>query len=388
MSLAPGEALETVYTVSNYYHLDRTGEVQLDLLRPSVEVQGPEGIERVPIACDSVTLMLAGPGTRARARRRTHQERCQVRGLLDRPRTRAEQSRGRRRLDPTNRPRSHTRAGRDQVAVDSEVLCGLVRHPHPKPGRRRERCPGRHRTRPEQGPQVQVHARRHRLVRGRHSRLHDPVLGRHGPDLPGVLVAAQGRCRTRTGACSCTSSRMCTRKPTTMRMAGRTTSLWRRVHPTRPSKTLTATRPFAEDIYLALAPRHDVNGDGRGDLVTTMGGNAYVYPGMSNAGFSAYAASFNGTLDSALWDDDGHYLVEVADMNRDGYDDLFTCSNDGHRLQLFRLPNRDLHDGSGLERDRSRRCIELDLRRWHRLRAARLGRHRWRPELGPRHSSR
>lgn len=69
----------------------------------------------------------------------------------------------------------------------------------------------------------------------------------------------------------------------------------------------------------------DVTGDGRADLVTVhTNGNAYVYPGNANGTFAAAKASFAGTLDSAVADGTGHEPVGVADVNGDGRADLVT----------------------------------------------------------------
>lgn len=78
---------------------------------------------------------------------------------------------------------------------------------------------------------------------------------------------------------------------------------------------------------MGMRPRHDVHGDGHSDLISTRTGYGYVYPGKSNDTFGSYTDSFAGTLDSALWDGTGHWLVDVVDMNRDGRDDLVSIKD-------------------------------------------------------------
>lgn len=75
----------------------------------------------------------------------------------------------------------------------------------------------------------------------------------------------------------------------------------------------------------------DVTGDGLADLVTHFKypgspshHNVYVYPGQSSGVFGAPVASFGGTMDSALFDSNGHYFLDVADVTGDGRADLVT----------------------------------------------------------------
>jgi hypothetical protein len=74
----------------------------------------------------------------------------------------------------------------------------------------------------------------------------------------------------------------------------------------------------------------DVGGDGRADLVSAhTNGNAYVWPGLANAGFGTGVSSFNGTLDLANLDGSGHYIVGVSDVGGDGRADLVSAHTNG-----------------------------------------------------------
>jgi len=75
---------------------------------------------------------------------------------------------------------------------------------------------------------------------------------------------------------------------------------------------------------------HDVNGDGRADLVSAGGdGTAYVWPGQAGGDFGGAVGSFGGTLDSANIDGSGHFIVGVSDVTGDGKADLVSASTDG-----------------------------------------------------------
>ncbi len=99
--------------------------------------------------------------------------------------------------------------------------------------------------------------------------------------------------------------------------------------PNKAVKNPDSYEYFIEDIYMGMRPRHDVHGDGHSDLVSALGGNAYVYFGKTDHTFGSSTASFAGTLDSALWDGTGHWLLDVVDMNRDGRDDLVSVTAGG-----------------------------------------------------------
>ena len=75
----------------------------------------------------------------------------------------------------------------------------------------------------------------------------------------------------------------------------------------------------------------DVNADGRSDLVTLhSSGTAYVYRGTDNAiAVTAPGTSFEGTMDPALYDGSGHYVIDVADVNADRRADFVTQTDDG-----------------------------------------------------------
>ncbi|MFO0555153.1 MAG: VCBS repeat-containing protein [Polyangiaceae bacterium] len=74
----------------------------------------------------------------------------------------------------------------------------------------------------------------------------------------------------------------------------------------------------------------DVTGDGRADLVSQRDGTVYVHPGALDGSFGASVASFAGTFDSARFDDEGHYALDVADVTGDGFADLVTLHSNGN----------------------------------------------------------
>jgi hypothetical protein len=75
--------------------------------------------------------------------------------------------------------------------------------------------------------------------------------------------------------------------------------------------------------------RGDVNGDGLADLVTLARGSAYVYLGSASGVLTAVPPAFAGTMDSGLFDGEGHLAIDVADVNGDGFSDLVTARSDG-----------------------------------------------------------
>lgn len=80
----------------------------------------------------------------------------------------------------------------------------------------------------------------------------------------------------------------------------------------------------------ATATEHDVNGDGRADLVSVHDdGNAWVWPGQADGTFGAAVSSLGGSLDSANFDGVGQYIVGVADVTGDGKSDLVGVDNEG-----------------------------------------------------------
>jgi hypothetical protein len=79
----------------------------------------------------------------------------------------------------------------------------------------------------------------------------------------------------------------------------------------------------------------DVDGDGHSDLVTLHpNGIISVYPGDSDAKFGSEVTSFTdgeggGMLNPAQYDGEGHYVVDVADVDGDKRSDLVTLTDDG-----------------------------------------------------------
>src|SRR6185503_8453429 len=74
--------------------------------------------------------------------------------------------------------------------------------------------------------------------------------------------------------------------------------------------------------------RGDVNGDGLADVVTLAHGSAYVYLGSASGHLTAVPPDFAGTMDSGLFDGEGHTAIDVADVNGDGFADLVTAHSD------------------------------------------------------------
>jgi hypothetical protein len=79
-----------------------------------------------------------------------------------------------------------------------------------------------------------------------------------------------------------------------------------------------------------LDPESDVNGDGQSDLVTlTHAGYGYVYRGQGQNSFGGGVASFNGTMDPAQFDQQGHYVIDVTDVTGDERADMVTLAHTG-----------------------------------------------------------
>jgi MYXO-CTERM domain-containing protein len=75
----------------------------------------------------------------------------------------------------------------------------------------------------------------------------------------------------------------------------------------------------------------DVTGDGKADLVSVNSGdgNAWVWSGGADGTFSGAVASFEGTLNISNLDGTGHFIVGVADTTGDGKSDLVSMNEDG-----------------------------------------------------------
>lgn len=121
----------------------------------------------------------------------------------------------------------------------------------------------------------------------------------------------------------------------------------------------TATTSGFDPIAVA-----DVDGDGRGDLVSERAGSVYVHPGHADGTFGPATESFAGTYASARLTGIGHLAIDVADVTGDGRADLVTQHSSGTAYVFPGLATRKfgtavasfagtfapaLADGSGFE---------------------------------------
>jgi hypothetical protein len=83
------------------------------------------------------------------------------------------------------------------------------------------------------------------------------------------------------------------------------------------------------------AVRSDVNGDGMADLVTLVDGTAYTYLGSPDATLIPAPPALIDSVKSALWEGDGHLVIDVADVDGDYAADLVTAYSDGS-VRVFR----------------------------------------------------
>jgi len=98
--------------------------------------------------------------------------------------------------------------------------------------------------------------------------------------------------------------------------------------------TVTPSVPaLRQAVGGARNPESDVNGDGLADLVTLQNldathGTGWVFPGGWDRVFRAPGvSSFAGTMDPAEYDNVGHHVIDVADVNGDGLSDLVTLTS-------------------------------------------------------------
>ncbi len=91
----------------------------------------------------------------------------------------------------------------------------------------------------------------------------------------------------------------------------------------------------------------DVTGDGLGDFVSFYDpmGVVVVYPGQANGTFGEGVHSFAGTMNSALFDGAGHYLLDASDVTGDGRADLVTATTTGVAVVYPGQSNGSFGDG-------------------------------------------
>ena len=78
----------------------------------------------------------------------------------------------------------------------------------------------------------------------------------------------------------------------------------------------------------------DVTGEGRADLLATLGSLVLTFPGNADGKF-ANAINTGQSLNSALPDAEGHYFLDVVDVTGDGHADLVS-SNTAGTLYVYR----------------------------------------------------
>lgn len=334
--LQPGAALQALYTLSDYYHLGEVGQYNIQTLRPSVHVLGAAGLQRVAVSCNDVTLSLEvaepepPPVVEPEPEQRLAAASFQGCTTTQQAAIQRAESMAKWMLPIAL---GSNPGGRSQIAADSKYYAEWFgAHTSTRANKAKQKL--------EQiaaGLGSGVNYKCHLATA---NQCDDaiawvvPLLGNKvnlcesfftqvgvGWDTKwGILVHELSHLLALTGD----------------HEYGRTDCIdLADSDPDKAVKNADSYEYFVEDIYLGLAPRHDVTGDGRSDLVTTKSGYGFVYPGTSSRTFGSYTDSFAGTLNSALFDNVGHWILDAADMNRDGHADLVTIGSDGKLYVYF-----------------------------------------------------
>jgi peptidyl-Lys metalloendopeptidase len=306
--LRPGATLQAQYTVSTYFHLSEVGQYRAQLVRPSVEVLGAAGFTEAALACNDVTFSIEVPEPRPTP------------VVTAEPGGKPAISTAFQNCDATQQAAilkaenvvkwlipialGSKPGGRSQVAADSrfyeewfgafnaargskvfdnlqKIWVGVL----------------------GSGVDYQCHATAQNMCKGSLAWT-VPILSDEIHLCPSFFAAGSGQWTTQVGILVHELSHMFALTRDIKYWPDNSLAL-ADSDPDKAIKNADNYEYFMEDIYIGLAPRHDVHGDGRSDLVTNASGTGFVYPGQLNRSFGSYVASFGGTLNSALFDGTG-----------------------------------------------------------------------------------
>ncbi|HVI02801.1 MAG TPA: M35 family metallo-endopeptidase [Enhygromyxa sp.] len=349
VELDAGDALATVYTLSDYYHLDQPGTYDIALLRPSVHVFGAEGIRKVELACNAVELELAkaepppepliepdSPGQKS-AEGASFKD-CDAHQQAEILRAEAVA----KWMLPIALG-THT-FGRSQVAADSKYYDEWFGAHTTDRAQKVDEKLDKIVEGLDEGIEYKCHSKTERKCEKGTIAWVIPVLSDKVHLCERFFEKDDVGWDTKWGILVHEFSHLFALthdyeygRPDSLALADN--------QPNKAVKNADNYEYFVEDIYLGLAPRHDVDGDGHSDLVTTAWGSGFVYPGKSTSTFGSYVASFAGTMNTALFDGAGHWLLDVVDMNLDGHDDLVTIGSDGVMYVYFGTASGTVYTG-------------------------------------------